>query len=305
MKKLLIALIFNVFVFSSIAQSNIRLDNFWGNINLINPAAVYDKYEAVFNIAARKQWLGVQGAPTTFLASGSTYLEDYHTQLGLSMIQDKVGYTSVSNVNLSYGYAATLNYDWQLHLGFGVNYQSLSYDMSTIPGENDPIINQGLVPRSLFNADIGAELTNKFLRIGVASQNLLSLFQTNRPLQMNTNFIYARFYENSNNVINFGGGVCGIQYADIYQVEFNLTTYFKFKQDNGLSYKPDLFDVGLFYRTQSELGMILGFNLSEAIHISYSYNYHLGAISLGSYGTNELMITYNLMKKPVCHNCWY
>ncbi len=305
MKKSLITLIFSVFVFSAIAQSNIRLDNYWGNINLINPAAVYDKYEAVFNIAARKQWLGIQGAPSTLFASGSTYLENYHTQLGLFLIQDKVGYTSLTNVNASYAYAVTLNYEWQFHLGLAGNYQSLSYDMSAVPSENDPVITQGLVPRSLFNADIGAELTNKNFRIGVASQNLLSLFQADRPLQTNTNFIYARFYQNSNNIINLGGGVCGIQYADIYQVEFNVTTYFKFKQDNGLTYKPDIFDLGLFYRTRSELGMILGFNLSEAIHVSYSYDYHFGNIGLGSYGTNEILLTYNLMRKPLCRNCWY
>jgi hypothetical protein len=66
-----------------------------------------------------------------------------------------------------------------------------------------------------------------------------------------------------------------------------------------------LFDVGLFYRTKSEIGLIFGFDLSEAIHLSYSYDYNVSGINRSSIGTNELMITYNLSRRPVCHSCWY
>jgi len=307
MKKTFILLLYIALSLILVAQSNIRLNNYWGDMHFINPASIYDKYDAVFSMAARKQWLGIKGAPTTFFASGTTYLESSHTQLGLSLIQDKVGYTSISNVNLSYGYAIMFKYDWQLHLGLAGNYQSLTYDLASINimDGTDQTAYNGLQPKKGFNADIGAEITNKSLRIGVVSQNLLSLFPSMNALQTNTNYIYARYYQNMNGIVNIGGGICGIQYANIYQMEFNLTSYFKFKQNNGLTDKPDLFDIGLFYRTKSELGMILGFNLSESLHVSYSYDYHFGSISLGSFGTNEIMITYNLMRKPVCHNCWY
>lgn len=307
MRKTFILLIYIALSFLGVAQSNIRLNNYWGDLHSINPASIYDKYDAVFSLAARKQWIGIQGAPTTLFASGTTYLENYHTQLGLSLIQDKIGYTSISNINFSYGYAIMFKYDWQLHFGLAGNYQSLSYDFASINviDQTDGSAYLGLQPQSGFNADIGAEITNKSLRIGMASQNLLSLSPSMNAFQTNTNYIYARYYQNTNGIVNFGGGVCGIQYANIYQMEFNLTSYFKFKQNNGLTDKPDLFDIGLFYRTKSELGMILGFNLSESLHVSYSYDYHFGSISFGSFGTNEIKISYNLKKKPVCHNCWY
>jgi hypothetical protein len=109
----------------------------------------------------------------------------------------------------------------------------------------------------------------------------------------------------SNNVVDFGLGVCGIQYSNMYQAEFNLTGYFKVGQRSGLSETPDLFDIGLFYRTKSEAGVILGIDLSDAIHLSYSYDYNVSGINRSSIGTNELMITYNLSKKTVCHNCWF
>jgi hypothetical protein len=76
-------------------------------------------------------------------------------------------------------------------------------------------------------------------------------------------------------------------------------------QTSGLTDKPDLFDLGLFFRTGSEVGVILGFDINESLHLSYSYDYNVGSLSRGSYGTNELMLTLNLIKEPLCHNCWY
>jgi type IX secretion system PorP/SprF family membrane protein len=307
MKKILILFSYIIVTFSVVAQSNIRLNNYWGNMYYINPASIYDKYQAVFNVAAQKQWLGIEGAPTTFFASGITYLDPYHTQLGLSLVQDKIGYTSTTNINLSYAYAIMLAREWQFHFGLGANYQSISYDISSVSMSNgtDPVAYDGLLSEKGLNADLGVEVTNKSVKFGVVSQNLASLFAKERPLQSNTNLIYAKYRQNTDNIVNFGAGVCGIQYLNIYQMELNMTSYFKFNQYSGLLYKPDLFDIGMFYRTGSEVGLILGFNVGESIHLSYSYDYHVGTLSRGSYGTNELMITYNLSRKATCHNCWY
>ena len=56
-------------------QSNTRMNNYWDNTYYINPAAVNSKYATVVSVVARKQWFGVDGAPTTFFASGTTYVD--------------------------------------------------------------------------------------------------------------------------------------------------------------------------------------------------------------------------------------
>ncbi len=307
MKKYILLIIINFGCLLSIAQSNIRLNNYWGNTQYINPSSVYDKYAAVFSMAARKQWIDFPGAPTTFFASASTYLENFHTQLGLILYQDKIGYTSTSSADLTYAYALTLKREWQLHMGLGMNFQSLNYDISQVNLSNDfdPTAYQSLKSENHFNADVGLELSSPYFKFGVASQNVFSIFTPDNQLQTNTNFVYFKARQYSNDVLNIGIGACGIQYANIYQLELNLTSYFKMAMHSGLVDKPDLFDVGIFYRTMSEAGLIFGFNLSESIHLSYSYDNHFGGISNSSYGTNELIITFNLIKQPVCHNCWY
>lgn len=307
MKKIFYILAFNLMSLLVVAQSNIRLNNYWGNAHYINPAAIYDKYEAVFSMAARKQWIGISGAPMTYFASGSMYLDNLNTQLGLIAVQDKIGYTSITNLSFTYGYAIKLENDWQLHLGAGLNYQSLGYDNSQIvvSSDYDPNLYKNLYSENNFNADIGIEVTNKSLRLGASSQNTFSLFTSENNKQTNTNFIYARYRQNTPDFVNMGLGVCGIQYANFYQAEFNVTGYFKMKNTSGLTDKPDLFDLGLFYRTGSEVGVILGFDITDNLHLSYSYDYNVGSIGRGSIGTNELMITLNLVRTPMCHNCWY
>lgn len=298
---------FNLMSLLVVGQSNIRLNNYWGNAHYINPASIYDKYQAVFSMAARKQWVGVTGAPMTFFASGSTYIENLNTQLGLIAIQDKIGYTSVTNLDLTYAYAIKLEHDWQFHFGMGLTYQSLSYDISKVDLSSgyDPQAYQNLLSEDNFNSDLGIEVSNPSFRIGLSSQNIFSVFSTDRKYQTNTNFLYTRFRQPVSNSLSLGFGVCGIQYSNMYQAEFNLTSYFKVAERTGLSETPDLFDVGLFYRTKSEIGLIFGFDLSEAIHLSYSYDYNVSGINRSSIGTNELMITYNLSRRPVCHSCWY
>jgi len=307
MKKAIFVVMFNLMSLLVVGQSNIRLNNYWGNAHYINPASIYDKYQAVFSMAARKQWVGVTGAPMTFFASGSTYIENLNTQLGLIAIQDKIGYTSVTNLDLTYAYAIKLEHDWQFHFGMGLTYQSLSYDISKVDLSSgyDPQAYQNLLSEDNFNSDLGIEVSNPSFRIGLSSQNIFSVFSTDRKYQTNTNFLYTRFRQPVSNSLSLGFGVCGIQYSNMYQAEFNLTSYFKVAERTGLSETPDLFDVGLFYRTKSEIGLIFGFDLSEAIHLSYSYDYNVSGINRSSIGTNELMITYNLSRRPVCHSCWY
>ena len=307
MKKICILFFINLLSLLVVAQSDIRLNNYWVNPQYINPATIYDKYQAVFSMAARNQWFGFPGSPTTYFASGSTYLENYHTQLGLIVVQDQIGYTSSTNIGMTYGYAIALQRNWQLHLGVGLNYLNLNYDQSKVDllDEYDHEVYDNLRVESNFNADIGVEVTNKMIKIGASSQNIFSLFSKLNNLQPNTNFLYGRYREMSNDIINMGYGICGIQYSNMYQAEFNVTSYFKMPNRSGLNENPDKFDIGMFYRTGREAGFIFGFDISEAIHASYSYDYHFGGISRSSYGTNELMLTYNLLREPVCHNCWH
>jgi len=300
MKKIVCLIMINLLTFTVIAQSNIRLNNYWDNTYFINPASINDQSLAEFNMAARKQWVDFPGSPLTFFASATTYQENLHAQFGLKLVQDKIGYTSTTAVDLTYAYSMLMQSDWQLHLGLAISFQSLSYDMSSLifSDIDDPVSNK-LLNESNFNSNIGAELTNKSWRFGASSQNIFSLFSNINKQFPNTNFLYAMYHQRSDNFFNIGYGVSGIQYGNLYQMEFNFNGYFR------IAPGTETFQIGAFYRTWSEMGAILGVDLTKNIHLSYSYDFNVGGISRSSVGTQEIMLTYKLPKEWKCKNCWY
>jgi type IX secretion system PorP/SprF family membrane protein len=301
MKKTFILILLNLTTIMLFAQSNIRLNNDWNKMYIINPASINDQYLAEFNMAARQQWTGFQGSPTTLFASGTLYVDDLYTQFGLKVMQDKIGFTSTTNIDLTYAYAARVNDDWKLNMGLGLSFQMLGYDVSQVisPTPTDPTVLNGLIKQNNVNSDIGFELTNLNCKFGLASQNIFTLFSPVNKMFPNTNFVYAMYLDSSHDAFNMGYGACGIQYSNIYQMEFNLTGYFK----PNASTNP--IQLGLIYRTWSEIGVLFGFDISHNFRVSYSYDYNFSGISNASFGTHELMLTYRLDKVYHCKNCWY
>lgn len=284
-----------------VGQSNIRLNDLWSNPYYINVASVDESYFANVNIAARKQWLNFPGSPSTAFAAARVYFDDYYTQLGFKMIQDKIGYTSTTDLSLSYAYTLVFYNGWHMNLGVGGSYQALSYDLSKIQSyaDFDPAVYDKLNFYSNLNADAGLEITNRGIRLGLSTQNMFSLFNKENKLRPNTNYAYAMYRQTNDRFLNVGIGVCGIQYDKMFQAEFNATTYMK------VGANKDALQLGVIYRTIEEMGFIAGFDLGKFAHVSYSYDFNLGGISKRSLGTHELVFNYKIDRKKQCQHCNY
>lgn len=293
MKKL-IAILISLSPLLVIAQSNVRLNNYWDNTYYVNPASLNEQYKGVFSIAARNQWLGFAGAPKTLFATGTTFLNKIRTQFGLKFYADQIGYNTITNVSLSYAYSVVLDREWRLNMGLAGSFQSLTYDQSEVSTMNadDPALYENLLQSYNYNSDVGAELTNDEWRIGFSGQNLFSLLYAENKLQENVNYAYAMYGKRTKNTVNAKLGVCAIQYKNILQVETNLTACFRVDDD------PDAFQVGAFYRTKNEMGVIIGCNLTKTFHLAYSYDFNISGISRYSLGSHELMLVYKLDKYP-------
>ena len=282
-----------------VAQSNVRINNYWENPYYINPAAINDAYGVVLSTAVRKQWFGVPGAPGSIFAAGTTYIDKMQTQFGIKFFADEIGYTKISNASLSYAYSVTLNPQWRLHLGLAANFQNFSYDYNQVNAVSigDVLIDEMIMKSYNYNSDLGVQLKSKSVTVGISSQNILSMFFEENKLQTNSNFLYAIYRNKTNLPIDMQYGISAIQYANLTQMEFNITTFIK--SYNG----PDLFNIGLFYRTRSEMGVLLGVNLGENLNVSYSYDYNVGGVMNNFLGSHELMLIFKIDKKKHCINC--
>lgn len=283
------------------AQSNVRLTNIWDNLYSINPAYINNKYRGIIDIATKKQWMGFPGAASLYMFNGTLMLDKLNTQVGVKAYDDVIGYTHTSSFSASYAYAVNLNEDWRLHLGIAGVYQNLWYDMDKIRAESptDPLIYEKLSHSNHYNADMGAELASKSWRIGASLKNAFSIFGNSSQELVNTNYLYATYRDfNEERQIDFGGGICGVQNKNLYQVEMSCTAYFKSINQN------DIFQAGIFFRTPNEMGATGGFNINKSLFLSYSYDFNASGISRSASGTHEIMLVIRLNKSEECLTCY-
>lgn len=101
---------------------------FENNITALNPSLprsefIFDDYSLFINATHRMQWLGVEGAPRTFLFQASTWLPDWdnklykkigNTHAGINIISDRTGAYSFNGVYARLGHLVYLGRDdWQ------------------------------------------------------------------------------------------------------------------------------------------------------------------------------------------------
>ena len=284
------------------SQSHIRLNNFWNNGFSINPAAINDSYRNSVTVATRKQWLNFPGSPTAVFASGTMYLEDYYTQLGFKIMTERKGYTQATDINLAYAYALSVSNDFVINMGFSGSYQNFAYDRNMISfadDENNASIYENLLFKNSFNANLGVEFVSNAVKLGYCSQNVFSIFSAENQLNLNTNMLYLFYKQQSANNVNFGLGASAFQYSDFFQAELNGSMFYKRDAES------NELQLGVFYRTMYELGAIAGIDFGK-LKISYSFDYNLGQVFNHSYGTHEIMFTYNFKPSRHCKTCrWY
>lgn len=302
MRITIIALLILLILQSPQSQSHIRLNNFWNNGFSINPAAINDSYRNSVTVATRKQWLNFPGAPTAIYAAGTMYLEDYYTQLGFKILTERKGYTQATDINLAYAYALSVSNDFVINMGFSGSYQNFAYDRNMISfadDENNASIYENLLFKNSFNATLGVELAYNALKLGYCSQNVFSIFSTENQLNLNTNMLYLFYKQQTANPVNFGLGASAFQYSDFFQLELNGSMFYKRDAES------NELQLGLFYRTMYEIGAIAGIDFGK-LKISYSFDYNLGQVFNHSYGTHEIMFTYNFKPSRHCKTCrWY
>src|SRR3984885_12975057 len=81
---------------------------FMDNLTPLNPAySLLDKAASVSTLA-RKQWVGIDGAPTTYLLNGNLPLEDINAAAGLIVFNDNFAVEHQTEVNAYFAKAIQL-----------------------------------------------------------------------------------------------------------------------------------------------------------------------------------------------------
>ncbi len=321
MKRILfIAFNFVLFIQCVIAQQRPQYTQYIFNSYLLNPALSGIENYTDVKTGYRSQWTGLDGAPVTayisvnmpigqnfiqgdataFPASGGLnpasrlYTQQYqaaepHHGVGLTVVTDKAGPFTQTNIDATYAYHLGLTSKLNLAVGVsaGFSHNVLNLSELTTADPSDPIVNS--LNNNQWKPDLGigvwAYASDYF--IGLSAQQILpqNVYITSK----------ANTYQNKTVPHYFLTG--GFKFFLSDEVTLIPSVMLKYIQPLPTTYDinmklsfADKFWIGGSYRHGDSYAGLVGLNLSSFVNIGYSYDVTTSALNTVSNGTHEIVI---------------
>ena len=293
MNKIYLAvLIVLVTLFEAQAQQDPHYTQYMYNMNVMNPAYAGSKENLSFGLLYRKQWVDIEGAPSTFTFSGHTPAGK-NVGIGLSVIADEIGPVKEQNVYGDFSYTLQLGGEHKLALGLkaGATFQKIglfSQISPSLPVPTDPGFSED-TSNIYFNLGTGIfYYTNKYY-VALSVPNLIKA-----------------------NYLDYNG----VKYGTETQHYF-LTGGYVFDLNPNLKFKPfamlksafnspssldvsanflfnERFEIGGTYRVDDSFGAMVNFAITPSLRIGYAYDNIISEIKTVTPSSHEIILLFDV-----------
>lgn len=261
------------------AQHNSTYSQYMFNALLLNPA--YAGSHDALNLTAlyRKQWLGLDGSPTTITFSAHSPLRNRKVNLGLIVMDDKFGVSEHTKSLLVYAYRFKfLGGNFSLGVQGGVDIHRANWDQVRTTQLRDPSFT-GVNERTLEpQAGFGLYYYTNGFYLGAALPNLLNKTQP----QYETAVLHAGVVLNASEQIKIKPSVL-VKYLLNSPLDVNPVITLYWKQVVGL---------GLGYSVNGTAMAFMDLRINDQFRIGYAYDYTFSTLRNYSTGSHELMLRY-------------
>ncbi|WP_299228701.1 type IX secretion system membrane protein PorP/SprF [uncultured Psychroserpens sp.] len=275
------------------AQQLPQFTQYMYNTISINPAYAGSRETLSVVGLHRSQWVGLEGGPTTQTLSIHTPLRNEKIGIGVSFINDELGFQNFSYLYGDFSYTIQVSENSQLAFGLKAGFTSFSLDPDFQLSEaNDPVI-FGFEDRWKPNIGTGVYWHSNRWYLGLSAPRIL-----------NTDYTGDAEFEALERIsYYFTGG---------YVFDISANTKFKpamlLKATNGAPLSFDItanflfhekFWLGGAYRVNeraSALGGIADFQVSKQLRIGYAYEYPLSDLRPYTSGTHEVLLMFEIFK---------
>ncbi len=279
------------------AQQDAQYTQYMYNTVSVNPAYAGSRGHMSIAGLYRSQWVGLDGAPETQTFNLHTPLGYRGVGLGLSFVNDKIGPTSETGIDLDMSYTIQTGYEGKLSFGLKASANLLDIRFSELNQDNgqgiDPTLQQNI--DNQFSPNIGAGIyyhnTNfyaglsipRFLETEHFEESTLSTAKE----QMNWYFITGYVWD-INPFLKFKPALLTklVQGAPL-QVDVSANFLFNEKFVGGIAYRWDAAFSGL-----------VGFQVSDQFMIGVAYDREITALGGTRFndGSFELIFRYDLIR---------
>jgi hypothetical protein len=293
-------------IFSSNAQQDPQYTQYMYNTQVVNPAYAGSREALSFGLLYRTQWVGFEGAPKTGTFTVNSPIGSLDNMgLGLSIVRDELGPSIESNVNIDYSYSINTSDNAKVSFGLKAGLDILDVDFTKLN-----IADQG----DIFENNIDNKLQPQ---IGAGVYYNTDKFYAGLSVP---NFLTSKHFDKStlDDIQNggFDGSVTAaerLHYFLIAGYVFDVSDNLKFKPATlvkAVSGSPLQWDVsanfllydkvtlGAAYRWSAAMSALVGFQATDEIFIGFGYDYQTTDIESYSDGSYEVMLRFDLFKKP-------
>lgn len=274
---------FCCFSFKGSAQA-FSYTQYMNNLTPINSAYPLMDNDGTVNMLARRQWVGVNGAPTTLFFNGNFPIENINASAGLIVLNDKLGVENQTSINAFFAKAVQLSEGQFLavSLNFGLRHYTANYSQLD-PTDNalGPDITE-MKP----NVGFGVLFYSKQYYVGLSVPQFTIRSLGTGSVTTDNNFFRNNYYITGGITADVADGIkikpaTLVSYTRGVPVIADFSTIFLFK---------DTFGIGANYRTNSETALILSTDFLF-FHVGYSYQFGTSSSTLGGYSNSTQEIT--------------
>jgi type IX secretion system PorP/SprF family membrane protein len=294
--KIILGLLFVVSGVSVFAQQDPMFTQYMTNPVTINPSITGIRKVDNISLVFRKQWVGIEGAPTTASLSYQGPFFNDKVGLGCNLIHDIIGPVVQTGLYVDYAYHLTFDEGKKHNLSLGImgGFNYYTFDLYSLRTDkpDDDIAMDGIDRKFLPNFGIGLfYYTQKFF-FGASMPKLLrnSLSEADNSLTLDDReerhfFAMTGYVFDLSKDIKFKPSLIG-RMVNGAPVSLDVSATFMLY---------DKIWIGGMYRLGSSWGGLVRWQISPKLHLGYSFDMANSRLKAYNQGTHEIFFSFDLV----------
>lgn len=278
---------------ASFAQQDAQYTQYMYNTINVNPAYAGSRGALSFFALHRTQWVGLDGAPVTNTISVNTPFNNTNLGAGFSIVNDEIGPSTSNSISADISYTIPMSETLKLSFGIKGTANLFSIDISKLnPGDQTDPEFQNIDNEFSPNIGAGLYLHSDKGYVGFSVPNFI---ETN---SYNDNDV--AIYKEKINYYLIGGYIFDFSPSVKFKPAFmtKLVEGSPLQVDVSANFMfIDKVTVGLAYRWSASMSALVGFQVSDAFYVGYSYDFETTALDNYNSGSHEIFLRYEIFKK--------
>lgn len=297
MKKNILLLFFVFGIgYVSWAQQDKMFTQYLNYPSAINPAYVGSRGTTQVLGIARRQWVGIDGAPESAAFSVNSPIPIYKMGVGFSLETDKIGPEKNTNIGFDFSYKLKMNSTVSLNLGLKVGLSHYKADLrgSKVIDSGDPLVDNYIKGEIKSNFGIGAYLYGDRFFTGISIPRLLQTYTDSENKGMSTldrnklhYYFMAGYLMDVNLFLKLKPSML-VKATQGSRLSWDITV---------MSILVDKLWLGVSYRNEDAIAAIAQLNITNQLRVGYSYDFPVSKLSGRSDGSHEITMSYDILFK--------